>query len=338
MVGADAMNAFPSLTLALALALAGCATWQPPAEFSDAALRGRAVTRDNQGLRVSAAVLSREDSRSMLGIDLDHSQMQPVWVEVHNATPRLMWLLRTGTDPDYFSPLEVAWSVHTPLGGSANASIDRAFREARFHEPDSARCDARRHASSPTPSAARSFSTSTCSGRRRWCRFRCFLPVPRERGGRPVPPRRRTPSRYPASEVADYSDLAELRAAIERLPCCARRGVGTGRSAERGGGGRARGHRSGDGAAQLSPRCARRRHGSAGLRPRPRRGAAQAGAAAQFRGMDPRVARAGQLRRPRGLPRAGRAAGRRALRRRPMRPSSAPTRTWTRRATTSSRT
>ena len=123
------------MTLALALALAGCATWQPPAEFSDAALRGRAVTRDNQGLRVSAAVLSGEDSRSMLGIDLDHSQMQPVWVEVHNATPRPMWLLRTGTDPDYFSPLEVAWSAHTLLGGSANASIDRHFEKLGFRNP-----------------------------------------------------------------------------------------------------------------------------------------------------------------------------------------------------------
>ena len=80
MVSADAMKALPSLTLAMVLALAGCATWQPPAEFNDAALRGRALTRDNQGMRVSAAVLSREDSRSMLGIDLDDSQMQPVRV------------------------------------------------------------------------------------------------------------------------------------------------------------------------------------------------------------------------------------------------------------------
>ena len=218
------MKALPSLTLALALALAGCATWQPPAEFSDAALRGRALTRDNQGLRVSAAVLSGEDSRSMLGIDLDHSQMQPVWVEVHNATPRLMWLLRTGTDPDYFSPLEVAWSVHTPLGGRANASIDRHFEKLGFRNPIPAGTT---HAGVLFTNRERGTKLLNVDllGQKTLVPFSLFLRVP-ENNAASGAGAAQSDVRGPASQVVAYNDLAELRATIERLPCCAQ-GPGT---------------------------------------------------------------------------------------------------------------
>ena len=224
MVGADAMNALASLALALVLALAGCASWQPPAEFSDTALRGRAVTRDNQGLRVSAAVLSGEESRSMLGIDLDDSQMQPVWVEVHNATPRPMWLLRTGTDPDYFSPLEVAWSAHTLLGGSANASIDRHFEKLGLRNPIPAGAT---HAGILFTNRERGIKLLNVDllGQKTLVPFSLFLTVPEDdaaSGATAAQDRLKAP----ASQVVDYRDLAELRAAIERLPCCAQ-GPGT---------------------------------------------------------------------------------------------------------------
>jgi hypothetical protein len=218
------MKALPSLTLALALALAGCATWEPPAGFSDAALRHRAVTRDNQDLRVSAAVLSREDSRSMLGVDLDHSQMQPVWVEVHNATPRLMWLLRTGTDPDYFSPLEVAWSFHKPLGGSANASIDRHFEKLGFRNPIPAGTT---HAGILFTNRERGTKLLNVDllGQKTLVPFSLFLTVPEDNAASGATAAQDRPH-APASEVVDYRDVAELRAAIERLPCCAQ-GPGT---------------------------------------------------------------------------------------------------------------
>ena len=218
------MKALPSLTLALALALAGCATWEPPGEFSDAALRRRAVTKDNQGMRVSAAVLSREDSRSMLGIDLDDSQMQPVWVEVHNATPRLMWLLRTGTDPDYFSPLEVAWSFHKPLGGSANASIDRHFEKLGLRNPIPAGAT---HAGILFTNRERGIKLLNVDllGQKTMVPFSLFLTVP-EDGAASGATAAKDQQHVPASQVVDYSDLAEFRAAIERLPCCAQ-GPGT---------------------------------------------------------------------------------------------------------------
>ena len=98
----------------LALAVA-CSTWQAPADFSTSGLRERAQTATRHEIRVSAAVLSAEDRRRMLGVELDKTRVQPVWVEVQNRTADPLLLLRPGTDPDYFSPLEVAWSVHLSL-------------------------------------------------------------------------------------------------------------------------------------------------------------------------------------------------------------------------------
>ena len=119
----------------ISLALVGCATWQAPAEVSDAALRARAMSATERDVRVTAAVLSAEDSRRMFGADVNKTGVQSVWIEVQNRTSQPLWLLRSGTDPDYFSPLEVAWSMHTPLAGGTNASIDDHFDRLGFKNP-----------------------------------------------------------------------------------------------------------------------------------------------------------------------------------------------------------
>ena len=98
----------------LSLAVAGCVTWQAPADVGDAALRSRAVTDLRRDVRVSAAVLGASDTQRIFGSDLDETHVQPVWIEVRNGTSQPLWFLRTGTDPDYYSPREVAWSAaHT---------------------------------------------------------------------------------------------------------------------------------------------------------------------------------------------------------------------------------
>ena len=53
----------------VALAIAGCSTWQPPPHADDGPLRTRAVSATNRDVRVSAAVLGSEDSVRMFGVD-----------------------------------------------------------------------------------------------------------------------------------------------------------------------------------------------------------------------------------------------------------------------------
>src|SRR5689334_9567117 len=113
-----------ALVTCLLVTVAGCAMWQVPADVSDTPLRSRAVTEARDDVHLSAAVLGAADTRRMLGADLDRTIIQPVWIEIRNGTAQPLWLLRSGTDPDYYSPLEVAWSLHTPLASDTNARIN----------------------------------------------------------------------------------------------------------------------------------------------------------------------------------------------------------------------
>lgn len=114
---------------------AGCSTWQPPAEAGDATVRDRAVSLTKNDVSVRAAVLSTADSQRMFGANVNATGVQPVWIEVNNGTSQPLTLLRTGSDPDYFSPLEVAWSLHTQFDRRTNARIDEWFSRQGFRNP-----------------------------------------------------------------------------------------------------------------------------------------------------------------------------------------------------------
>ena len=212
----------PLASLALVFALAGCATWQAPAKVSDSELRSRSVSATSQGVRVSAAVLSAADTRSMFGTELAGAQVQPVWVEIQNGTSQLKWLLRTGTDPDYFSPLEVAWSAHAMLGGSVNAAIDEHFDKLGFKNPI-APGTTRAGIIFTNPERGVKLFNVDVLGRQTLVPFTLFLPVPQKAASAGATAAQ-IAFLYPASELTDYRDLGALRAALERLPGAAAQG------------------------------------------------------------------------------------------------------------------
>jgi len=119
----------------LYLALTGCASWQLPAEFDVSVLRARAEVDETKGVKLRAAVLSSSDSQRMFGANVNKTGVQPVWIEVENTTNQVLWLLRSGTDPDLFSPLEVAWSFHKSFAGETNARLDEHFDSLNFQNP-----------------------------------------------------------------------------------------------------------------------------------------------------------------------------------------------------------
>jgi hypothetical protein len=209
--------------LLLALTLAGCATWQAPSGHDDKALREREVSDTHHDVRVGATVLSREDSKRLYGANINGTKVQPLWVEVHNGTSQALWLLRSGTDPDYLSPDEVAWSLHTMLGGSTNRSMDEYFRKLAFSNPI-------------PPGATQSGILFTnpdrgvklvnidLFGSHTLIPFSLFLRVPDVTMD---PQLAQVPFPYAATAIRDCPDLVSLRAAIERLPCCGTDETGT---------------------------------------------------------------------------------------------------------------
>ncbi len=81
-----------------------------------------AVTKAEDGIRVSATIPSREEARSIFGIDLREQGIQPLWLEIENGREGDIYFLPTGLDPEYFPPLEVAflykgaYADHAALG------------------------------------------------------------------------------------------------------------------------------------------------------------------------------------------------------------------------------
>ena len=117
------MNIRQLAIVMLSLALAGCAAWQQPASVDTADFRERASVEQSEGVSVRALVLNRSDSKRLFGADLFALKIEPIWLEVINGSDQPVWLLQSGADPDYFSPLEVSWSLHSSFASSNNAAI-----------------------------------------------------------------------------------------------------------------------------------------------------------------------------------------------------------------------
>ncbi|MHB9833207.1 LssY C-terminal domain-containing protein [Paraburkholderia terrae] len=210
-------------TASVVLAIAGCSTWQAPPHVDDGPLRTRAVSATNRNVRVSAAVLGSEDSVRMFGVDIEKTHVQSVWVEVQNGTSQALWLLRSGTDPDYFSPHEVAWPFHTLLGGATNTQIDDYFSNLGFKNPIPPG-ETRSGILFTNPDRRTKLVNIDLFGSQTLIPFTLFAPVP---GGTSVPQYDQLSFAYPETAITDCPDLASLRAALERLPCCATNADGT---------------------------------------------------------------------------------------------------------------
>jgi hypothetical protein len=203
--------------LCLALSLASCATWQAPSQADDGPLRERAVSATSHSVRVSATVLGREDSERMFGADVTRTGVQPLWVEVQNGTSQALWLLHSGTDPDYFSPHEVAWSLHTLLGGATNTRMDDYFNQLGFRNPIPPG-ETRSGILFTNPNLGVKLVNIDLLGNHTLIPFSLFLRVP---GGNMDPRLAQIPFPYLRTAITDYQDLASLRAALKQLPCCA---------------------------------------------------------------------------------------------------------------------
>ena len=113
----------------------GCTVYQKPRPIHDVPFMERSQSKVDGEVRVTVAVLSAEESRRLFGVNLAGENIQPVWVRVQNADTVPYWLMSTGMDPDYFSPLEAAYAFHATIGSSVNPKIDDHFRVMNFRNP-----------------------------------------------------------------------------------------------------------------------------------------------------------------------------------------------------------
>jgi hypothetical protein len=110
--------------------LAGC-VGQPyrPQPLEDVPFLGRAETQSQGGFVVRAAVPSPEGAEAIFGIPVYDRRVQPVWIEVTNRSGSRVRFAPVGTDPDYFSPMEVWYTNQAKLDRKGGRALQRRLDE-----------------------------------------------------------------------------------------------------------------------------------------------------------------------------------------------------------------
>lgn len=206
----------PALSGLVLVEMSGCASWQAPTLPDENILRERAVSETSESVTVRGTVLSEEDNRQYFGANLNEQGIQTVWIEVVNDSTHTLWLLASGTDPDYFSPLEVAWPFHGKFSGKSNDRVDQHFDDLGFKSPI-------------PPGITRSGFLYTnphhktrvlnidLLGQQTLYPFTLFPPVPGEQDTEHLT---RIYAIIERAREHNIEDEDSLRSSLEQLPCC----------------------------------------------------------------------------------------------------------------------
>lgn len=208
----------------LLMLMAACTSWQVPPEFDVGALRARAESETLRNVTLSAAVLSAGDSKKMFGVDVNSEGIQPVWVEVVNNTDQVLWLLRSGTDPDLFSPHEVAWSFRKAFAGERNDSLEQHFNSLSFQNPVEPGATAAGILYTNPHRKTRLLSIDLL-GQAQLFPFTLFLQVPDDVSDEAAALARTL--QLVAAATVDFTDTDAFRTALADLPCCASNAKGS---------------------------------------------------------------------------------------------------------------
>jgi hypothetical protein len=202
----------PGIAL-VCLAVAGCAGGFDPKPIESVPFRDRAVTQEENGVRVTAAVPSAAETRELFGTSLYRKRVQPVWLEVENSGEEWVALLPAGTDLDYHSPFEVA-ALNTSRG--AREQAEQYFFNSGFQlqiGPGETRSG---FIFTNLDEGTKAFNVDLFGDHDIW-RFTFFIQVP----GLAVDHHEVDfESLYSEDGVTDFTDAAAFVKALEQLPCC----------------------------------------------------------------------------------------------------------------------
>jgi hypothetical protein len=206
------------ILLSAALLLGACATrFEKPGPFDEISLRGRAESVSEDGIRVSAVIPNQEESQAIFGVDLAKKNIQPLWLEIENNTDRQIIFLPTGLDPEYFSPLEVAFGFHKEFSGDSHSYLDRHIENTGLHyflNPHSTQSGfVFTHVDQKSK-----FVTVDLIGRKWTKSFTLIVPTPDSNIAEKY--YERLVKRLKKSAFVEVDEESRLRELLERLPCC----------------------------------------------------------------------------------------------------------------------
>jgi hypothetical protein len=203
----------------------GCGTAPfNPRPFEEVHFQERAQTQTRDDVRVTAAVLSAEESEAIFDAPLYKKEIQPIWLEIENKGTEELLFLPYSIDPEYFSPLEVPYMNKSRFSKKAREQMDQYYHEHAMGlniAPDSVRSG---FVFTNLQMGAKSFNVDLVGKDNKARTFTFFIPVP---GIDTVRKEIDRDSLYRKDQRVSYSKN-DLRKALEELPCCTRNEDSTG--------------------------------------------------------------------------------------------------------------
>jgi hypothetical protein len=201
-------------------------SFKVPSPVDPGPLRGRAVSNGENNIRVSAAIPHLDESKSIFGVDMGRHGVQPLWLEIENASERRVVFLPTGLDPEYFAPLEVAFLFKDQLSDEGHTSLADHIQSLSL--------DSRRSISPGETVSGYVYLNQAeptmivnidLIGQKWSQRIGLLVPVP----GTEAAQKRidALQQLYAAKDFVEIENEAMLRKALERLPCCTTSSTGT---------------------------------------------------------------------------------------------------------------
>jgi hypothetical protein len=194
----------------------GCANFSPK-PIEEVPFKKDAQTQSRDGITVSVAVPSDEESEDLFGVNVAANDVQPVWLSIKNDTEIPCMFLPITLDPDYFSPNEAAFMNHFTLGRSANKEMDRYFNNLGMHVEYVSPGEQEKGFvfSNMDPGIKYIEVTLYCFTRIE--KFVFYIEVPGFQGDYDLVDWQKL---YTEEKFIDYDNEEEFRKALENLPCC----------------------------------------------------------------------------------------------------------------------
>jgi hypothetical protein len=202
------------LWLLLALGLSACAPYQPGMPEPETYL-ARAQTETQEGVRVTTAALSASEAAVLFGVDLADDDIQPVWIEIENREDAAYWYMHRYTDPMYFSAAEVAFANRQWFAAEANRRMAAVFHQRSLEGYVPPLATVAGFVYTRRDPGTKVVSVSLLGDEQvKVFDFILFTP------DLAADHRRVDPASLYRPDELRAVDEAQLRAALERLPCC----------------------------------------------------------------------------------------------------------------------
>ena len=206
---------WPILLVICILVISGCASFQPR-PMDEVPFKERAQTQQKGNVRVTAAVLSAEESKEVFDLSLYKQDVQPIWLEIENKSKVPVWFLPTSVDREYLSPLEVALANHFSYSETTNKEMNRYFYEQRIGSYVAPGSVMSGFIFTHLDEGTKTFNVVVLTEDHKARTFTFFIPVP---GLKTDHSQVDWENLYSKDEIVTLDEKG-LRKALEDLPCC----------------------------------------------------------------------------------------------------------------------